>query len=133
MSLRHNAQWEDMEKGNIDLPRLIKHFESFNRSEGKSPRTLEWYTYVLEFFRHWLEECGWSTALKDTGEDEVREFVLYLQERQVNGRPLSSHTVANRVRGLKGFFSWLDRQGYTESNLLEKLKVPKTDQKLVEI
>ena len=133
MRLRHNARWEDMEKGNIDLSRLIKHFESFNRSEGKSPRTLEWYTYVLEFFRRWLEESGWSTALKDIGEDEVREFILYLQERQVNGRPLSSHTVANRVRGLKGFFSWLHRQGYTESNLLEKLKVPKTDQKLVEI
>ena len=49
MSERHNARWEDMEKGNINLSRLIKHFESFNRSEGKSPRTLEWYTYVLEF------------------------------------------------------------------------------------
>ena len=122
-----------MEKGNIDLSRLIKHFESFNRSEGKSPRTLEWYTYVLEFFRHWLEESGWSTALKDVGEDEVREFILYLQERRVNGRLLSSHTVANRVRGLKGFFSWLGRQGYTEIDSLERLKAPKTDQKLVEI
>ena len=132
MSTRHNARWEDMEKGNIDLSRLIKHFESFNRSEGKSPRTLEWYTYVLEFFRHWLEEGGLSTALKDLGEDEVRDFILYLQERQVNGRLLSSHTVANRVRGLKGFFSWLGRQGYTKLNLLEGLKVPKTDEKVVE-
>ena len=122
-----------MEKGNIDLSRLIKHSESFNRSEGKSPSTLEWYTYVLEFFRNWLEECGLSTALEDIGEYEVREFILYLQERQVNGRPLSSHTVANRVRGLKGFFSWLGTQGYTNGNVLEKLKVPKTDQRLVEV
>ena len=73
-----------------------------------------------------------STALKDLGEDEVREFILYLQERRVNGKLLSSHTVANRVRGLKGFFSWLGRQGYTEVTVLEKLKVPKTDEKLVE-
>ena len=73
-----------------------------------------------------------STALKDLGEDEVREFILYLQKRQVNGKLLSSHTVANRVRGLKGFFSWLGRQGYTEVNVLAKLKVPKTDEKLVE-
>ena len=51
MSIRRNARWEDMEKGNIELSRLIKHFESFTRSEGKSPSTLEWYTYVLEFFR----------------------------------------------------------------------------------
>ena len=132
MRTRHNTRWEDMEKGTINLSRLIKHFESFNRSEGKSPRTLEWYTYVLEFFHDWLEESGMSTALKDIGEEEVREFVLYLQERRVNGRLLSSHTVANRVRGLKGFFSWLGRQRYTEVNVLEKLKVPKTDEKLVE-
>ena len=133
MRIRHNTRWEDMEKGNTELSSLIKHFESFNRSEGKSPRTLGWYTYVLEFFRRWLEESGWSTALKDVGEDEVREFILFLQERQVNGRLLSSHTVANRVRGLKGFFSWLGRQGYTEVDALQRLKVPKTDQKLVEI
>ena len=133
MSIRRNARWEDMEKGNIELSRLIKHFESFNRSEGKSPSTLEWYTYVLEFFRRWLEESGLSTALKEIGEYEVREFILYLQERHVNGRPLSSHTVANRIRGLKGFFSWLGTQGYTAVNVLEKLKVPKTDQRLVEV
>ena len=133
MRVRHNTRWEDREKGNTELSRLIMHFESFNRSEGKSPRTLELYTYVLEFFRRWLEESGWSTALKDVGEDEVREFILFLQERRVNGRLLSSHIVANLVRGLKGFFSWLGRQGYTEVDALEKLKVPKTDRKIVEI
>jgi hypothetical protein len=63
MRTRLNARWEDMEKGSIELSRLIKHFESFNRSEGKSPRTVEWYTYVLEFFRQWLEENGMSTML----------------------------------------------------------------------
>ena len=68
MSIRQNARWEDMEKGNIDLYRLIKHFGNFNRSEGKSPSTLEWYTYVLEFFRRWLEESGLSTALKEIGQ-----------------------------------------------------------------
>ena len=86
MSIRQNARWEDMEKGNIDLSRLIKHFESFNRSEGKSPSTLEWYTYVLEFFRRWLEESGLSTTLKEIGQYDVREFILYLHERHVNGQ-----------------------------------------------
>ena len=41
MRIRHNTRWEDIEKRNTELSRLIKHFESFNRSEGKSPRTLE--------------------------------------------------------------------------------------------
>jgi len=121
-----------MNKGVIELPQLIRHFESFNRSERKSPRTIEWYTYVLEFFYHWLKEEGLPTQLQGIGEAEVREFILYLQDRKVNGKSLSSHTVANRVRGVKGFFSWLAQEGYTDYPVLERLKVPKTDDILIE-
>lgn len=126
-----NFRWGEMKKGHIELPQLIRHFESFNRSEGKSPRTIEWYTYVLDFFYHWLQETELPTHLQGIGEAEVREFILYLQERRVNGKNLSSHTVANRVRGLKGFFSWLAQEGYTDHHVLERLKVPKTEDKLI--
>ena len=132
MRKKRNLRWEEMNKGTIELSQLIQHFESYNRSERKSPRTVEWYTYVLEFFRHWLQDNGLPTNLGAIGEEEVREFILYLQERRVNGRILSSHTVANRVRGLKGFFSWLAQQGYSISNVLERVKIPKTEDKLIE-
>ena len=36
-----------MHKKLIDLPVLMEHFEIHNRSEGKSPRTVEWYNPVL--------------------------------------------------------------------------------------
>lgn len=133
MSRKRNARWQDMDKGNIELAQLIKHFESFNRSERKSPRTVEWYGYVLEFFHKWLLDSGRATSLGGLDENVARDFILYLQDRTVNGRRLSSHTVANRVRGLRAFFSWLAREGYTETNVLADLRVPKTDNKLIEI
>ncbi|MFQ5874075.1 MAG: hypothetical protein ACE5JL_09770 [Dehalococcoidia bacterium] len=47
---------EEMDKPDIDLSILIQHFEVHNRSEGKSPRTVQWYNEVLYMFRGWLEE-----------------------------------------------------------------------------
>jgi site-specific recombinase XerD len=133
MRSRRNTHWEDMDRESIELSQLIKHFESFNRSERKSPRTVEWYTYVLEFFEQWLKDNGLLTNVGAIGESVVREFILYLQQREFQGRIVSSHTVANRVRGLKGFSSWLYRERYTETNPLEHLKVPKVDEKLIDI
>ena len=37
-----NRRWQDLENVTIPVERLAQHFEAFNRSEGKSPRTVEW-------------------------------------------------------------------------------------------
>lgn len=37
-----------MEKTNTSLERLARHFESYNRSDGKSPNTVVWYSRVLK-------------------------------------------------------------------------------------
>ena len=50
MKMRRNTRWEEMEKGQIELSRLIQHFEAFNKSEAKSARTVGWYNQVLGLF-----------------------------------------------------------------------------------
>lgn len=132
MKERRNLRWEEMDKWKIGLDQLIQHFEIFNRSEGKSPKTIKWYSDVLTIFLRWLESEGMSTEIGAVGEVEVRSFILHLQERQVNGRPLSTHSVANRVRGLRGFFSWLAAKRYTEENVLTNIRLPKTTQIIIE-
>lgn len=131
-----------MEKNNIPLEKLARHFEAHNRSEGKSPRTVEWYCRVLCFFRNYLELQGHSTKRGELTREVVREFVLYLQTRRKwdkhpyipspDGK-LASVSVQNYVRGLRAFFSWLHREGYTEEHILAQLKPPKAPQKLVEV
>jgi len=37
------------------------------------------------------------------------------------------------VRGLRAFFSWLHREGYTEENLLAELRPPKAPHKVVDV
>ncbi len=97
----------------LELAKLAQRYEIHNRSDGKSPRTVQWYNETVEVFTGWLESEGLSTRVDDVGEDEARLFILHLQERRGLWGKASSHTVNNRVRALRAFFNWLYRQGYT--------------------
>jgi len=131
-----------MEKDSIELGVLAKHFELFNRTEGKSSQTVDWYNLTLKQFHRFLIESEKSTRLCELGEPEVREFILYLQERKkwkdnpyvVNqkGR-LASISVQTYVRALRAFFNWLYNEGYTSESRLARLKPPKAPTKVIEV
>ena len=122
-----------MVAGNLELDKLVERFEVHNRSDGKSPRTVQWYNEALDLFLGWLRGEGMSTCVDDLGEDEVRSFILYLQERKGWRGQTSSSTLNNRVRALRAFFNWMYRQDFTECHRLQNLKVPKVRQKEIEI
>jgi len=133
---------EDLDRANIPLGKLIRLYETFNQAEGKSPKTISWYTDTLLTFERFLINSGKSTSLGDIGIVEAREFILYLQQKQRwdgnNGNHgkddhLSPFTVQGFVRSLKAFCSWLYQEGYTEENELAYLKLPKVPHKLVQI
>ena len=133
MVARRLSRSRIVDKGQLELGALIKRFELHNRSDSKSIRTVEWYNQALGIFLDWLRAEKMSTCLDDLGEDEARLFVIHLQERPGLKGPASRDTVNNRVRALKAFFSWLHREGYTDSHRLENLKVPKAGLKEIEI
>lgn len=101
MGSRRNLNWQNMNKGNISLAELIQYFETYNRSEGKSVKTVHWYDEVLSMFLSWLTEAHHPTNLGSISEKEVREFVIWLQNRRVNGHSISVQRVNNRVRALR--------------------------------
>ena len=117
----------------LELPTLILQFEVHNRSEGKSQKTVGWYNEALGLFHRWLQEEGMSCLIDDLGEEEARQFVLYVQTRKGNRGFASSTTVNNRVRALRAFFSWLHSQGYTKEHRLEHMKPPKFTKKVKDI
>ena len=79
---RRNQRWEELGKSNMPLSRLIRHYETFNQTEGKSPKTISWYNNNMLTFETFLERSSRSTMLGDVGIDEAREFTLYLQQKQ---------------------------------------------------
>jgi len=132
MKPRVNLRWSDVAKDSIELAQLVDYYETYNRSEGKSPRTVEWYGEVLNSFVAWLKRQGKPTNLGSVDEMVIREFILALREKRWNGKMLASSTLNNRVRALRAFFSWLAREGYTDTNILANMKPPKVAQTIIE-
>jgi hypothetical protein len=43
-----------VEKNSIELSSLAKHFELYNRTKGKSAKTIRWYNLSLKQFNRFL-------------------------------------------------------------------------------
>jgi len=134
MVRRKNARGRNAVKGSpIGLREVMLHYEVHNLTEGKSPRTVEWYTEALDQFGRWLEAEGHSTVVQAIDDMTVRRFIVYYQTRPgTKAATMSTHTVYNRVSALRAFFVWLHRQGYTKENVLKDMKQPKTAKLIIE-
>jgi len=72
--------------GNITsktLSELLDYYEICNRAEGKSPKTVEWYSRNLKQFRTYLRSRNLSDSIEDINIKILREYVLYLQRRKL--------------------------------------------------
>lgn len=127
MEVKRNLNWTDINMAELDLVKLITHFAHSNKAEGKSPKTVSWYSEMLLTFASFLKLVGRDATLAEFNPTNVREFIIYEQERA-----MSPYTVQAKVRASKAFSSWLSNEGYTPDNLLAIIKLPKVPIKLVE-
>jgi integrase/recombinase XerC/integrase/recombinase XerD len=97
---------------------------------------------VLGRLVRFLERDGHSLRIEAVGEPEVRAFIAYLQSKYkwvdddappVRTTHLSGEGIQNRVRALKAFFNWLQREGYTAEHRLANLRNVRTQQKIAAI
>ncbi len=132
-----------VDKMDTTVDRLIEYFVLTKQMEGRSAKTVEWYTGMLGQFYKFLSSDGHSTAIRDLMLEDGRDFIAFLQGRttRFENHPyappqeggLSVHTIRCHVRALRSFGTWLAEEGYTETNLFEWLVLPKAPKSLVEI
>jgi len=118
----------------LELQNLIEGFRLSCQTEGKSPKTIEWYFSFLTRFRLFLESEQLPTALSSITKNHIREFILYLQTKAKTPhgeKPLSGATIQGYVRTLKAFFSWADREGYMVSGQIGRIPIPKANTKVI--
>ena len=122
------------------LSELIEYYEVCNRAEGKSPKTISWYSANLKSFRNYLKNRHLPDSLDNIDTKLLREYVLYLMKRnRFDGHPytraqtdlLSSATIHGHVRTLRAFYNWLVAEGLTQNNPAKDLKPPKVTRKVV--
>jgi len=120
---------------------LITAFEISNQAEGKSPKTIPWYTEMLMSFSGYMKAELHCHDLSAFNIDNVRRYIIHLQNKpKFQGHPytpqqnklLSPRTVQCHARSLKAWASFLYTEGYTDQNILQNLKLPKAASKVME-
>ena len=126
----------------LSLRDLIGYWDFHNRTEGKSPNTIRWYSYELGKLERFLVREGASTLIAEIGEPQVRAYIAYLQQKRkwddtdhcpTSEEGLSPGGIQNRIRALKAFFNWLHREGYTETYRLERLANYRVPRRVVDV
>lgn len=103
-----------METSNLELENLIQGFRLSCQAEGKSPRTVEWYTSFLMRFLCFLKSNGIPTNLDQITRDFIRAFIRYLQTEARTphkGKPLSGYTVQGIRPYLEIILFMVDERG----------------------
>jgi integrase/recombinase XerD len=122
------------------LEQLIDNYLVCCATEGKSPKTIDWYHANLVRFSRFLKDQRLDRPVQEIGLAEARKFIYHLQNTvkkwencpAMNGsRGLAPHSVQGYVRTVKTFWSWLAAEGYLDENCMAKLKVPKVPQKVI--
>jgi site-specific recombinase XerD len=118
------SQLRRREKMQMPIATLIELFAATKKTEGKSPRTIVWYSSFLAKFREFL---GGQPTLVDVNLDNARAHIAHLQSRTTRSENhpltpakeggLSPYTVHAHARTLKAFASWLADEGFTAANV----------------
>jgi site-specific recombinase XerD len=126
----------------VSLKSLVKGFVLTKRTEGKSPRTVEYYQDNLRRFLWYAERQRWSDDIRFLTEWQIREFLGYVGTEthrwglEGNGSETSQckachSTVRHYFVVLSCFFNWLIQEGFVKENPVVKIKVAKPKPKVI--
>lgn len=110
---------------------LVEMFCVHLESEGRSPKTIEWYRASLGKFAAWLGSSDHPQNPEDWTANTLRAYVVALRRMpKPDGLPLSATSVATYTRSLRAFCRWLEVEEFASANPMAKVKAP-TAPKLV--
>lgn len=125
------------------LKSLAKGFVLTQRTQAKSPRTVEYYEGNLRRFIWYAERESWPDDARLITEWHIREFIGYVASDTnrwgLNGngsessqRPSSHSTVHHYYAVLKAFFNWCVKENFLNESPLAKIKVANPKPKVVQ-
>jgi len=124
------------------LRSLVTGFVLTKQTEGKSPRTVEYYRDNLKRLLWYAERQGWPDDIRLLTEWQIREFLGYVVTEthrwrlDGNGSETSEpkaslSTVRHYFVVLSCFFNWLSQEGFLKESPLARVKVAKPKPKVI--
>jgi site-specific recombinase XerD len=119
------------------LKSLVDGFVLTKQTEGKSPRTVEFYSENLRRFLWYAEKQAWSDDIRFLTEWQTREFLGYVGTEtdrwglegngsETSHRIASHSTVRHYFVVLSCFFNWAVEEGFVEETPMARIKVAKS-------
>lgn len=124
------------------LKSLVSGFILTKTTEGKSPRTVEFYRENLRRFLWYAGRKNWSDDIRQLDEWKLREFLGYLRTEknrwnlEGNGSETSRGnasitTVHHYYVAISCFFNWVVVEGFLTSNPITKIKIAKPKNQVI--
>jgi len=121
-------------KPGTSLKSLVNGFVLTKQTEGKSPRTVEFYSENLKRFLWYASKQNWPDDIRMLTVWHIREFLGYVANEKCrwglegNGSETSqikaSHTTVHHYFVvLVNFFGWVVREGFLQESPTAKVKV----------
>ena len=110
------------------LGELIADYAQSLRADRHSVRTIDWYLAFLHEFRSFAERPGESASLRQLTTPIVRRWLVMLESGPTPPAPAS---LAGRVRTLRAFAAWVQREYDLEQPPLRRLKTPRVPRTLI--
>lgn len=110
------------------LGELMADYEQSLRADRHSVRTIDWYLAFLRDFCSFAERPGESASLRHLSTPIVRRWLVALESRP---RPPAPSSLAGRVRTLRAFAAWVQREYDLEQHPLRRLKTPRVPRTLI--
>jgi integrase/recombinase XerD len=101
----------------INNEELVNQYLELKRNEGRSPKTLEKYTFGLHSFAKWAQETG-NTSAVGFGSRLFWSFIQWLREQKKGDK-----TIYDRAILIKQAFKWASGEKLIPENLLSGLKI----------
>ena len=136
------AAIREVARPGTSLKSLVNGFVLTKQTEGKSPRTVEFYSENLRRFLWYASKQGWSDDIRTLTEWHIREFLGYLANEKCrwgvegNGAEscrvkVSYTTIHHYFVVLANFFGWVVREGFLRESPTAKIKVAKPKVKVI--
>jgi len=112
------------------------------QTEGKSPRTVEYYRDNLKRFIWYAEKQSWPDDIRLLTEWQIREFLGYVASEinrwglkgngsETSKRKATHSTVHHYFVALSCFFNWVVREGFIQNNPVTRIEVAKPKPRVI--
>ncbi len=109
-----------------DLDDAVRSYTLYCKSKGLAEKTLETYSYALKHLRDHLSVNGTSPPMPTT--NELRAFIQSMLDKG-----LSRGTIRIRMRAIRAFCNFLEREEIIEASPMKDAEIPKVPARYPEI